>query len=346
MITAPEKNKKPGLCYAVSDDGIELPVIDITHPAFALNITPESLSAAIDRFVQSIKLLSSMPASMQEALARQSVLVRGLRDSTETITTGMITYLFKLGPENLGDAWATPVDRKAASGLTPLSFRIRLRDVACLLATGLAGVLARKPGCPVHLLNIGGGPGIDSINALLLLNRDNRHLLQGRPIRIHILDIDEHGPHFGARAVEALRQEGAPLDGLDVSLQHTSYNWEMPDSLREVTGGLERDAVMTGSTEGGLFDYGSDDAIVANLHLLHDCTPPDFIMVGSVVQDRDTLDPRLKMAPDFKNRPNIRFLGLDAFSGLASRAGWVVETSVSTLVHHAVRLRKADPGRG
>ena len=31
----PEQNKKPGVCYAVTDDGLELPVIDITHPAFA-----------------------------------------------------------------------------------------------------------------------------------------------------------------------------------------------------------------------------------------------------------------------------------------------------------------------
>jgi len=29
----PEKNKKPGLSYAWTDDGIELPVIDITHRA-------------------------------------------------------------------------------------------------------------------------------------------------------------------------------------------------------------------------------------------------------------------------------------------------------------------------
>jgi len=341
MITAPEKNKKPGVCYAVSDEGIELPVIDITHPAFALTVTPEGLSAAIDEFVHNLQLLLKMPAAMQEALAKQSVLVRGLRDSANTITTGMVTYLFKLGPENLGEAWATPIDRKAAAGLTPLSFRIRLRDVASLLASGLAGVLAQKPGCPVHLLNIGGGPGIDSINALLLLRRDNPDLLKGRRIRIHVLDIDEEGARFGGRAVDALRQEGAPLGGLDVALEGTSYNWASPESLRSMIDGLDRGAVMAGSTEGALFDYGSDEAIVANLKVLHDCAPPDFIMVGSVVQDRDTLDPRLKMTPDFKNRPNIRFLGLDAFCSLAGRAGWVVETSVSTLVHHAVRLRKA-----
>jgi hypothetical protein len=27
----PENNKKPGVCYAVTEDGLELPVVDITH---------------------------------------------------------------------------------------------------------------------------------------------------------------------------------------------------------------------------------------------------------------------------------------------------------------------------
>ena len=29
----PEQHKKPGVCYAVTDGGLELPVIDITNPA-------------------------------------------------------------------------------------------------------------------------------------------------------------------------------------------------------------------------------------------------------------------------------------------------------------------------
>jgi len=32
MPRVPELNKKPGVCYAVTDDGLDLPVIDLTHP--------------------------------------------------------------------------------------------------------------------------------------------------------------------------------------------------------------------------------------------------------------------------------------------------------------------------
>ena len=41
----PETNKKQGVCYAVSDDGLELPVIDITHAAFAFEMSEAELSA-------------------------------------------------------------------------------------------------------------------------------------------------------------------------------------------------------------------------------------------------------------------------------------------------------------
>ena len=32
----PEAHKKAGVSYAFTDDGIELPVIDVTHPAFTI----------------------------------------------------------------------------------------------------------------------------------------------------------------------------------------------------------------------------------------------------------------------------------------------------------------------
>jgi hypothetical protein len=41
----PEKNNRAGLSYAVTDDGLELPVIDTTHPAFACEMTEAEISA-------------------------------------------------------------------------------------------------------------------------------------------------------------------------------------------------------------------------------------------------------------------------------------------------------------
>jgi hypothetical protein len=48
QIGIPEQNKKRGVCYVASDDGIELPVIDVTHSAFACEVSSAELSALID----------------------------------------------------------------------------------------------------------------------------------------------------------------------------------------------------------------------------------------------------------------------------------------------------------
>ena len=74
--------------------------------------------------------------------------------------TGLHTYLLKLGPEMLGRAYAKPIDRKIAAALPSLAVRLRLEDVANLIADTLLPALADSPGRPLHFLNIAGGPAI------------------------------------------------------------------------------------------------------------------------------------------------------------------------------------------
>lgn len=340
-IKIPEKNKKAGVCYAVADDGIELPVIDITHPAFAFDMSEAELSALIDQMVLSVQRATQTPAAVMQALAQQSILLRGMAESAGTYTTGMMTYLHKLGPDNLGEGYASPLDRQWAASLTPVTFRWRMRDVARLLADGLAPALAARPDGPVHLLNIGGGPAPDSLNALILLRKEQPELLAGRRIGIHVLDLDQEGPHFGGRALAALIEDG-PLHGLAVTFEHVPYDWADPTVLREVMDRIAlREAVAVGSSEGGLFEFASDEEIVANLQALREGTPADFVMVGPVVRDASTLDPRLKQMEHVPGRPAIRFIGLEAFGRLVRSAGWLIERSLDGPMHQAVSLQKA-----
>lgn len=338
MARIPEKNKKPGVCYAVTDDGIELPVIDITHPAFVFEISEAELSALIDNMQRA----SQIPAAALQAAAQKSILVRGMVESAGTFTTGMMTYLNKLSPDNLGEGYAGPIDRQWAASLTPVTFRWRMCDVARLLADGLAPVLAARQRQPVHLLNIGGGPAMDSLNALILLRKEHPERLAGRQIGIHVLDLDGEGPHFGARALTALLAEGAPLHGLDVTFDHIDYNWANTTVLEELIDRIDAaNAVAAGSTEGGLFEYASDEEIVSNLKVIRVGTPDDFVMVGPVIRDATTLDPRLRMTEHVEGRPAIRYIGLDAFRQLARSAGWTIERSLDGPMHQVVRLRKA-----
>jgi len=336
-----ETAKKPGLSYAVSDDGLELPVIDITHPAFDCEMTEAQISAVIDRTMQGVRESPAMTPEAVQELCRRSILWRGTLESLGTFMSGMMTYLTRLGPDNLGAGYASDIDRAFAATIMPLSFRFRLRDVARQLAWALTPALVASPGRPVELLNIAGGTAIDSLNALILLRRQQAESLLGRSIRIQLLEPDEAGPNFAARALDALRAPGAALDGLDVVLERIPYDWSRPEGLRPALARLSDGAIAAGSTEGGLFDYGSDDAIRANLSILREGTPADFTMVGSVVRDLGTLDARLHVTATMKPRPAIRWLGLTAFEALANEAGWKVVRTLDSTAHHVVALQKA-----
>ena len=74
---------------------------------------------------------------------------------------------------------------------------------------------------------------------------------------------------------------------------------------------------------------------------LHAATGVGFVMVGSVVRDVETLDPRLRVTATLPGRPAIRYLGLAAFRPLAAEAGWIVDRSLDSTAHHVVCLKKA-----
>jgi hypothetical protein len=327
----------------VTDAGIELPVIDVTHPAFAFQISEGECSALID----AMDRLAQVPQAALQTAVQKSILIRGMVESAGTFTTGMMTYMNKLGPDNLGEGYASPIDRQWAASLTPVTFRWRMRDVIRLLANGLETAISARmatetgPKSPVHLLNIGGGPAMDSLNALIVTHKERPDLLAGRPIRIHVLDLDPEGPRFGEHALAALQAEGAPLHGLTISWESLEYNWSAPSTLSALVSKLEPDAVVVGSTEGGLFEYASDADIVQNLTVLNQGTPADMIMVGPVVRDPASSDPRLQHMGSVAGRPAIRFMGLAAFQKLADQAGWRIEKSLDGPMHQVVNLVKA-----
>jgi len=155
---------------------------------------------------------------------------------------------------------------------------------------------------------------MDSLNALILVRQREPALLD-RPITVHVLDRDEAGPAFGARALAALRA-GGPLQGLDVSLRFARHDWAEVESLRRELAAFRATAVVA-SSEGALFDYGTDGAIADNLRALHEATPSDFTVVGDVVND-DELTRLIMKETDLRVRP----LGMEGLRTLAEQTGW------------------------
>jgi hypothetical protein len=326
-IRRAEQRKRPGVCYAVTDDGLELPVVDITHPSFKLELSEQQQRELVEHFLEEQKRFARQPLWLRKLLLRfllrGSIIARGLRQAEGSFLDGMTTYLFKLGARNLG-TYAVPADKRIASSLPGLSVRLRLADMARLLADALAPRLATSPTQPVCLLNIAGGPALDSLNALILLRREQPELLQGRRSVVRVLDGDARGPAFGARALQALCASGGPLAGLDAELARHAYDWRDPSGLTPVLEAIRREgALCIASSEGGLFEYGSDEEILANLRALAQLGP-GFSMVGSVTCDNEVMR-NLKLTSTAATRPR----GLHVFGALVERAGYGVSRSIA-----------------
>jgi hypothetical protein len=326
----------------VSADGIELPVVDVTHPSFALPLGRTEATALIERYARAEwrrgRLQQWARRHFYGFFLKRSVLGRALMGAAGTFLPGMPTYLLKLGPDHLGAGYAQEIDRRIAASPPALAMRLRLLDVVMLLVEGLAPALSRPAAEPLHLLDIGGGPAAHSLNALILLRKEHPAALEGRAVRIHVLDRDDRGPLFGARALEALRGDGGPLHGLDVALEHVRYDWTDTTVLDATLAALARaGGIVACSSEGALFDYGSDEAIRANLTTIRRGAPAGTIVVGTVTRARRA--GRLGARPE-RSRHRVAVVPRtpEAFEALVQSTGWRVEKLLETPLQLHVRL--------
>jgi hypothetical protein len=337
-ILVAEKNKRSGVCYAATEEGIEVPVIDVTHPCFRVAMDARELAEATARALADVKKREAVPAAEQQRqlqeLCAGSFLAPRIARAWGKVLDGMSTYFLKLGPDNLGEGYARAIDRIIAGSLPCLSGRLRLQNMARLMADRLAPLLAARPGRPLHLLNIAGGPGMDSLNAILLLREEHPDLLRDRPLTIHLMDPDAAGPAFGARAASSLQADGGPLHGLLLEVRHVPYNWSSPSILKELALSLRADhGIVAASSEGGLFEYGSDEHIMANLKALHQGMDEDAVMVGTVSR----ADGPARILNEAGGAAVI-LRGWDAFMALASDAGWAAAKVDDSPLSHDVAL--------
>jgi hypothetical protein len=325
------------LLVASTRDGVTLPVIDVTDPRFAVPDDAASLARLFAQASAEEQRNRRLPKFIMRFLlkraAKRSLLVRALFGGEGSFLDGITTYVMKLGADHLPPPFDSAVDKRVAASAQLKLLRLRTQQVATLLADGIGDALEAEPAVPLHLVNIAGGPAIDSMNALILLRQRGADLK--RPIVIHVLDQDDAGPFFGSNALAALTADGAPLAGLDVTFRHRHYDWNAPATLEALLRELAASgAVVAASSEGGLFEYGSDEAIVGNLAALR--AGNVRVIAGSVTSD-DERRRRLVTASRFKLIPR----GLQGFAPLAARAGWRVARSESAQLSEQVLLLPA-----
>src|SRR5215468_6735682 len=107
------------IVFATTADGVRLPVIDVTHPAFAIPDDPASLAARCDAFLAWDRRNRLMPAVISRLLmrlgARRSPLLRRILGSDNDYLDSITTYMLKLGADHLPTGFDGPVDRRVSA---------------------------------------------------------------------------------------------------------------------------------------------------------------------------------------------------------------------------------------
>lgn len=324
--------------HATTRQGHHLPVIDVSNPCFVVPDDAGSLSTLREELAESERRRKRVPRFllrwMMRAMMRRSLLARELLGGDGAVLSGMTTYVMKLGAANLVAPFNTPIDQRLAAAPGVMSMRVRLQQLAKLLAGELQGELAARTGAPLHLLSVGGGTAIDSLNTLILARKSTSALLEGREITLHVLDPDSEGPEFAARALAALAGRGGPLNGLNIRCTHVPYNWNDASTLADLVRELSSsDTLIAVSTEGALFEYGDDDTIRSNLEALR--SGRNVVLVGGTVTRPDPLTREFITTSRFKLVPRTA----EEFTALVEPAGFKMTRMCTALLSNQVLLR-------
>jgi len=262
-------------------DGAALPVIDVTNPAFRINDAESNLSewrTAIAAPINSNARQQNIAPDVTAIESMPDLLKRMFSRSTGYLD-GWATYLLKAGVENLPSI-GTEIERRLLSSPNAMSLRVRLQQLSHIMAEALKNGLDAPS---LRLITIGGGTAIEALNALILLKKNNG---QGAlpAIEIALLDIEDEGSDFSGAALRALQAPDGCLAGVSASITFYPYSWMEPDSFKtRLQGWAAEGGFMLASSEGALFEYGSDEVILSNLRLLREAG--SVPVAGSVIRD-------------------------------------------------------------
>jgi hypothetical protein len=321
------KNKIPELSYAFTLNGVELPVLDITHPYF-ISCTDEKILQKLLPYVESnaeknAEKFNKIPVFIRRFLAKHSFAMAELLDMGEekSFASGITTLMMKLGPQLIGRGKKRYLDRQVNKGFGALVIRMRVRDLSKCEAEAIIPLLRKHPEKGLCFVNIAGGAASDSINALILIQKEAPSLLKNRKIEINVLDIDSFGPAFAGRCVSALKAPGGRFNQLDISFRHIHYDWNNTVKLEELLA-ERKEWLQICASEGGLFEYCTDEVIIRNLNTLYDKAAKDIIVAGSLLHSIGKVDAGIVAALRISTGIKPRFLGIDGLRNIIETNSW------------------------
>jgi len=348
METDPETSHIPGLAYASTDNGIQLPVLDITHPQFLSTIDEDHLDEVSKASIQKMLAMGQMSDAQKRTYYEQLLksYIFGpvfVKDPSANFMSGMSAYVYKLGPNLIGGGPHREFDRSASMDIGGVAMRMRIRDLCRLQADAAILQLESSPQKSLCFINIAGGAASDSINTLILILKENPTLVRSKKIEINALDIDTIGPHFALGCIEALKAQAHHFHGLDIAFHHIPHDWQDTDGLISLLSN-RKDCIVTCASEGGLFEYGVDQDIIRNLNVLYDHSSDCTRIAGTVVHEPNKVHATVPALAKATNA-GLRFLGVSGLTGLLEKTGWRLERVQEKNPIHAVFTLKKDKYR-
>lgn len=244
-------------------------------------------------------------------------------EGQNTFASGITTLMMKLGPGLIGKGRKRFLDRQVNKGFGALVIRMRVRDISRCQADALTPLLSKMPGKDLCFINIAGGAASDNINALFLIQKENPALLKNRRIEINVLDIDDFGPAFGDRCIMALKAPCGRFNEQDISFRHIRYDWNSTKELEELLS--EREGwLQLCSSEGGLFEYCTDEVIIKNLDTLYSRSDDDIVITGTLLHDVDTIDAGMLAALKISSNIKPRLLGINGLKSITEHNKWKI----------------------
>jgi hypothetical protein len=318
---------------AFTDNNIELPILDITHPYFISSIDETTFRLKCAEAAAKAESSKNMPGFLKG-------LIKKMFNVENSYMSGMSTLLYKLGPDLLKGRKVRLWDKLVSKQYTSMAIRFRLREICRLQTAILIQNLKDSPEKNLCFINIAGGAASDSINTLILIQEEDPELLKGRKIEINIFDLDSFGPNFAERCIEVLKLPGQRFRGLDISVRIIPYDWSNSSEKLSVLTKERSDWIQICSSEGGLFEYGADKNIMDNLNQLYLNSAPDMRITSSLVFAKENVNPGFLAGAELLGI-NMIFLGLTGLNRILAQTKWVLEnTQEIEAIYVVFTLRK------
>jgi hypothetical protein len=341
------KNKIPELSYVFTSNGIELPVLDIAHPYFVSCTDEETLKKLLPyvekNAEKNAEKFNKLPAFIKRFFINHSFAMAELLqvERQNEFASGITTIMMKLGPKLIGKGKKRFLDRQMNKGFGALLIRMRARDISKCQAEALMPLLIKSHGKDLCFINIAGGAASDSINALFLIQNMDSAILKDRKIEINVLDIDTFGPSFAESSITALKAPGGRFNDLNISFRHIHYDWNSTEKLKELLA-ERKEWLQICSSEGGLFEYCSDDVIMQNLNILYSHSNDDIVIAGTLLLDVKTIDAGMLTALTISTNIKPRLLGIEGLKRIVEHNKWKIKNIIEGNPRYLIFALKKD----